>query len=73
MLKKILVPLDGSKFAAQALPYAEELADKFQAQLIFVWVLHPMMHFTDDAVTLYETIRQQRSKIFALPTMLHAV
>jgi nucleotide-binding universal stress UspA family protein len=31
MIKKILVPLDGSKFAEKALPYAEALAQKFGA------------------------------------------
>ena len=39
MIKKILVPLDGSKLAERALPYAEELADKFKAELILVQIL----------------------------------
>lgn len=59
MLKKILVPLDGSPLAAKALPYAEALADKFGAELIFLWVLHPMMHFSEEAMGVYETIRQR--------------
>lgn len=42
MLHKILVPLDGSGLAEKALPYAEALAQKFEAELILVWVLqHP--------------------------------
>lgn len=40
MFKKILVPLDGSQLAEKALPYAEALAQQFQAELILVWVLH---------------------------------
>ena len=39
MLRKILVPLDGSKLAEKALPYAEALAQKFEAELNLVWVL----------------------------------
>jgi nucleotide-binding universal stress UspA family protein len=40
MFKKVLVPLDGSKLAEKALPYAEALAQKFEAELILMWVLH---------------------------------
>lgn len=44
MLQKILVPLDGSKLAEKALPYAEAFAQKFEAELILVWVLqHPIV------------------------------
>lgn len=32
-LKKILVPIDFSKFSAKALRYAEELAEKFHAEI----------------------------------------
>jgi nucleotide-binding universal stress UspA family protein len=39
MFKKILVPLDGSPLAEKALPYAEALAEKFEAELILVWVI----------------------------------
>ena len=58
MINKILVPLDGSALAAKALPYAEEFAHKFQAELLLVWVLHPLMHFSDEAVEVYEQIRK---------------
>ena len=34
MAHGILVPLDGSAFAARALPYAELLARRLQAELI---------------------------------------
>lgn len=43
MFKKILVPLDGSKLAEKALPYAESLAQKYEAELILVWVLQRPM------------------------------
>ena len=39
MLQKILVPLDGSELAEKALPYAEALAQKFEAELILTIVL----------------------------------
>ena len=38
MLTRILVPLDGSAFASQALPLAIELARGAQAELTLVWV-----------------------------------
>jgi len=43
MIKRILVPLDGSKLAEKALPYAEALAQKFEAELILVRVLQPTL------------------------------
>lgn len=42
MLHKILVPLDGSILAEKALPYAEALAQKFEAELILVWVVQEL-------------------------------
>ena len=41
MLKKILVPLDGSELAEQALPYALSLTQKYEAELWLVMVLQP--------------------------------
>ena len=56
MIKKILVPLDGSKLAEKALPYAEELAAKLGAELILTWVLHPLVVMSDYGASSYETI-----------------
>jgi nucleotide-binding universal stress UspA family protein len=53
MIKKILVPLDGSKLAEKALPYAEALAQKFEAELILVRVLHPMLVVADYGAMAY--------------------
>src|SRR5688572_27565389 len=39
MFKRILVPLDGSELAEKALPYAEALARRFDAELIALRVL----------------------------------
>jgi nucleotide-binding universal stress UspA family protein len=42
MFHKILAPLDGSKLAEQALPYAAALAQKFNGELILLWVIQPL-------------------------------
>jgi nucleotide-binding universal stress UspA family protein len=42
MLHKILVPLDGSPLAEQALPYARSLAQKYEAELILLMVIPPL-------------------------------
>ena len=42
MFSKILVPLDGSKFASRALDIAYEVADHFKAELILFRVVHPL-------------------------------
>ena len=39
MFKHILVPLDGSKLAEQALPYAESLATQYGAKLLLLRVI----------------------------------
>ena len=41
MWKKILVALDGSEHADQALNYALDLAEKYSADLVLVSVIHP--------------------------------
>jgi nucleotide-binding universal stress UspA family protein len=41
MLRHILVPLDGSNLASQALPLAIELAARTQAELTLLWVVAP--------------------------------
>lgn len=48
MINKILVPLDGSDLAKQALPYAIELAMQFEAELILVRALQlvPQLAYT---------------------------
>jgi nucleotide-binding universal stress UspA family protein len=41
MWKKILVPLDGSDLAEMALPYAQELANAFNSELVLLYVSEP--------------------------------
>ena len=56
MFKKILVPLDGSVLAERALPYAEALGYKFEAELILLWVLHPLVVLSDYGAHTYDTL-----------------
>ena len=42
MYKRILLPLDGSPLAEQALPHAIAIAERFQAELILLRVLIPL-------------------------------
>jgi len=56
MISKILVPLDGSDFAEQALPYAAEVARKFNAALTLVWVLNPMVIMSDFGAVTYQNL-----------------
>ena len=39
MFRTVLVPLDGSPLAEQALPYAREVAQRFQAKLVLLQVV----------------------------------
>jgi nucleotide-binding universal stress UspA family protein len=41
MFERILVPLDGSPYSARAIPYSIEMAEKFDAQIIFLQVVCP--------------------------------
>jgi len=43
MYKRILLPLDGSALAEQALPHAVAQAKQFQAELILLKVLEPLV------------------------------
>ena len=41
MFKRILVPLDGSRYSSRSLEYAEELARKFNSEIIMMRVVEP--------------------------------
>jgi nucleotide-binding universal stress UspA family protein len=47
VVKKILVPLDGSPLADKVLRYAENLAQKYGAELLLARGLHPMLVTSD--------------------------
>lgn len=41
MFKKLLVPLDGSRFSSRAIVYASEVAQHFDAEIILLQVIKP--------------------------------
>jgi len=41
MFKRLLVPLDGSRFGSRALRYATEVAQRFSAEVILIRVIRP--------------------------------
>ncbi len=53
MNEKILVPLDGSELAESALPYAEELAAKFNTDVILVYVSELTVELPEDTRMIY--------------------
>lgn len=66
MFKNILVPLDGSGFAEMALPYAKELALKYDSRITLVRIINdvpatvPATSIYDVESYLYEQEREQK-------------
>jgi nucleotide-binding universal stress UspA family protein len=59
MYKRVLIPLDGSSLAEQALPHAIAQARHFQAELILLKVVEPFAHARGMSLSDLEQIRQQ--------------
>ena len=59
MYKRVLIPLDGSANAEQALPHAIAQARHYQAELIFLKVLEPLPHARGMSLGDLERIKQQ--------------
>jgi len=59
MYKRVLIPLDGSPLAEQALPHAIAQARHSQAELILLRVLEPFSHVKGMSLADLEQIRQQ--------------
>ena len=47
MFKRLLVPLDGSRFASRALRYATEVAQRFSAEVILIQAIKPATPVVD--------------------------
>jgi nucleotide-binding universal stress UspA family protein len=62
MYKRILLPLDGSTMAEQALPYAIAQAEKFGALLILLRVLKPLPHVRGMSAADIAAIKLQTSE-----------
>lgn len=63
--KKIMVTLDGSDFAAQALPHAEGLAKNFGAELILFRVVPDAKNYTEPIEEGYYRVMDERQQHFA--------
>jgi nucleotide-binding universal stress UspA family protein len=61
MYKRVLIPLDGSALAEQALPHAMAQAGCFQAELILLKALEPFPHARGMSLGDLERIKQQAS------------
>jgi nucleotide-binding universal stress UspA family protein len=59
MYQRILLPLDGSEMAEQALPYAVTQAKHFGATLILLRVIEPFPHVRGMSLTDLAVIRDQ--------------
>ena len=59
MYQRVLLPLDGSDMAEQALPLAVALAERFGAELILLRTLEPFPHVRGMTAADLEAIRQQ--------------
>jgi nucleotide-binding universal stress UspA family protein len=59
MYKSVLLPLDGSALAEQALPHAIAQAERFGAMLILLRVLEPFPHFRGMSSADIDSIKQQ--------------
>ena len=63
MFKRILVPLDGSKFSSRALIYAHEIADSFNSEIILLRVVEPVRPLAVAGGTFGTTESPQAAKI----------
>ena len=59
MYKRVLIPLDGSSMAEQALPHAVAQARQFHAELILLRVVEPFAHARGMSLADLERIKQQ--------------
>ncbi|MDH7482389.1 MAG: universal stress protein [Armatimonadota bacterium] len=50
MFKEILVPLDGSELAEKAIPYAVELAKKFDSRITLLSVIEPVAIYSQPGI-----------------------
>ena len=57
ILKRVLVPLDGSVISKAVIPYISELAARFEAELTFVQVVTRTNHIAADAEGYLQNVR----------------
>jgi len=66
LVKRILVPLDGSELGAAAIPHAEALGQDLEAELILLQVLEPVAMWAGSEVPYYTTDPPEKSKKLAI-------
>ena len=59
MYETLLVPLDGSKRAEKILPHVEELAQRYNARVVLLQVVHPFPILAEPGVGAYSEFAQQ--------------
>lgn len=59
MYKTIFVPLDGSRRAEKVLPHVEELARRYQAEIVFFRVVEPPIMFGEGEASLTRQYEQE--------------
>jgi nucleotide-binding universal stress UspA family protein len=67
MIKKILVPVDGSEHANRALDFALDLAQKYSAEILVMTVVHypPLVEVPLNMVAYYETVKASYEKVLS--------
>lgn len=79
MFKHLLIPLDTSRFAEAALPYAQTLAENFDAKLTLICVLQHPLYLGDEFTSTMEleaaayesTLADARQYFKGVATTLH--
>jgi len=62
LYKTILVPLDGSERAEAILPHVEELAQRYEAEVIFLQVIEPPHPITGPEGTYMEMYQEEAER-----------
>ncbi len=70
MFKRILVPLDGSRFSSSAVKYAVEVSKHFKADIIFMQAVTPATPYVATPITPIGTISSTAANLAAEATRL---
>ncbi len=67
MIKKILVPVDGSEHANRALDFALDLAQKYSAEILVMTVVHypVLMEVPENILAYHEIVKASYEKVLS--------
>ena len=67
MIKKVLVPVDGSEHANKALDFALDLAQKYSAEILVMTVVHypVIMEVPENILAYYEMVKASYEKVLS--------